>query len=255
MNGELLNILTSILTLVVLFLTIKFLSSKLKFEKSELRFENPRKDAILAIAIVLITFFLVFLAMYHGHEEESPMPQLHEKRYTISGILNQIFFILIVSIPAFIYLLSKKPTPKSLGISRLNLKNSIMMGLILSFILLLAEGKLTKLNTLTSNHFFALLYYTVIGFWEEIYFRGFLQLRMCAWLGEYRGFILTSVIFGFSHLPQRLFVQKLDLITSVESAFFTIIPGFILGYLMLKTRNVVAPGIFHTFINFANTIE
>jgi membrane protease YdiL (CAAX protease family) len=89
-----------------------------------------------------------------------------------------------------------------------------------------------------------------IGLAEEVFNRGYLMRRLCDWLGERRGFLLSALLFGLSHVVSRLsqhgFKYPLnDLLLGLQ----TLMGGLILGYIYLRARTIVAPAIFHMSTN------
>lgn len=74
---------------------------------------------------------------------------------------------------------------------------------------------------------------------EEIYFRGFLQEEMG---NNARAIVLVSLLFSIMHLPQLIFYGQI-------LSILTFFPSLIMGYLYLRTGNVLASTIFHFFAN------
>jgi membrane protease YdiL (CAAX protease family) len=74
---------------------------------------------------------------------------------------------------------------------------------------------------------------------EEVYFRGFLQER----LGNTAGAVVAvSALFAFTHLPQLIFYSDI-------SSVLTFFPSLVMGFLYMKTANVLTPAIFHFSAN------
>jgi membrane protease YdiL (CAAX protease family) len=73
------------------------------------------------------------------------------------------------------------------------------------------------------------------------------------WIGKWQGWILTSILMALIHIPQRMALGLSPLEALISSA--SLIPiSLIMGYIMIKTENIVAPGIGHTFANWANVL-
>jgi membrane protease YdiL (CAAX protease family) len=78
-----------------------------------------------------------------------------------------------------------------------------------------------------------------VSFPEEIFFRGFLQE---AFGNNYRAVVVVSILFAFAHLPRLLaFGDWL--------APLTFFPSLVMGWLYLKTRNILPSAILHFFSN------
>ncbi|MFN3478765.1 MAG: type II CAAX prenyl endopeptidase Rce1 family protein [Thermodesulfovibrionales bacterium] len=74
---------------------------------------------------------------------------------------------------------------------------------------------------------------------EELYFRGFLQEGMG---NNLRAVVIVSLLFSIMHLPQLIFYGQF-------LAPLTFFPSLIMGYLYMRTGNVLASTIFHFFAN------
>lgn len=89
-----------------------------------------------------------------------------------------------------------------------------------------------------------------IGVAEEVFWRGYLQARMSAWLGKYQGWVITSLIFGFGHLVTLW--SRPGVSPGVGDLMLlgqTTAGGFILGYIFLRAKNIIPGAIFHVFGN------
>jgi len=78
-----------------------------------------------------------------------------------------------------------------------------------------------------------------VSFPEEIFFRGFLQDTLG---NNYKGVIVTSLLFAAAHLPAFVF-------SGDSSAPLTFFPSLVMGFLYLRTSNVIPPAIFHFLAN------
>ncbi len=82
----------------------------------------------------------------------------------------------------------------------------------------------------------ALLYQlAAVSFPEEVYFRGFLQEKLGNTL---TGVLIVSALFSFMHIPQLFFHGD-------RYALLTFFPSLVMGFLYLRTSNVLPPTIFH----------
>jgi membrane protease YdiL (CAAX protease family) len=89
-----------------------------------------------------------------------------------------------------------------------------------------------------------------IGLAEEVFNRGYLMRRLCDWLGERHGLLLSSLLFGLSHILSRLSQHGLKYpLDDLFLGFQTLIGGLILGYMYLRAKNIVPPAIFHVSTN------
>lgn len=117
----------------------------------------------------------------------------------------------------------------------------LSLGLVTSLIILLPYyllfGGTGKTITFTALVFQILS----ISFPEEFFFRGFLQDS----LGKnIRAVILASLLFSLAHLPKALFMDEWISLLS----FF---PSLVMGWLYMKTNNILPCVVFHFLANLA----
>ncbi len=89
-----------------------------------------------------------------------------------------------------------------------------------------------------------------IGVAEEVFWRGYLQSRLSAWLGKYQGWVITSLIFGFGHLVTLW--SRPGVTPEIGDLMLlgqTTAGGFILGYIFLRAKSIIPGAIFHVFGN------
>lgn len=86
----------------------------------------------------------------------------------------------------------------------------------------------------------AVLYQLVgISLPEEVYFRGFLQEQTG---NTIKGVLWVSLLFCFMHLPRLIFHGD-------PNALLTFFPSLAMGFLYLRTSNILPSVIFHFFSN------
>lgn len=79
--------------------------------------------------------------------------------------------------------------------------------------------------------------YLVTGIPEEFLFRGLIQNFLMRWLGRATGFVLASVIFGLSHLPDPRY------------ALLATLAGLAYGWVYLRTGKITASGVTHALVD------
>jgi membrane protease YdiL (CAAX protease family) len=89
-----------------------------------------------------------------------------------------------------------------------------------------------------------------IGLAEEVFNRGYLLRRLCDWLGDRQGLLLSSLLFGLSHILSRLSQHGFKYpLNDLSLGFQTLMGGLIFGYMALRAKNIVPPAIFHVSTN------
>ena len=122
-----------------------------------------------------------------------------------------------------------------------NLKTGLRVGLMLVFLTVFLRGKIFSLiDGVSAQEGLALLFCIVIAIAEESVFRGYLQLRLSAWLGKRNGWLLTSLAFVIWRLP-ILFFNPADFWINL---FTLVIQSILLGWIMQKSGHVLAPGLY-----------
>ena len=135
-----------------------------------------------------------------------------------------------------------------------------MIGIILALItvasvLLFSSNSLRDIGQkLTLSALWALVYFAVVGFCEEFMIRGYLQIRLMGWIGRWKGWILTSIFMALIHIPQRMAMMGLLPKEALISSVLLIPISLTMGYILIKTENIVAPGIYHTFANWVGVL-
>lgn len=99
------------------------------------------------------------------------------------------------------------------------------------------------------------MFYVFVGFGEDFLFRGYLQNRLIAWLATWQGWRLASVSMAFGHLPHRRLIEGMSLSGAFASSAAPAPVSLLIGFVMLQTGNLIAPGLFHTFVNWVNTLH
>lgn len=213
---------------------------------------KPKRSAlcsIIAISMSMLIFFvLTLLAKKNGATQGTG-----QKHY--QDLVEQLFVLFVYFLPMVLMLRLNGETLQSIGFTRKNLRKATGVGLLLAVTtLLFANGGPSAVFKFTENHNInSLIYCSFVGFGEEILFRGYLQNRLVAWLGHYKGWILASILFALAHVPSRVFAQGLDFPVALAYSLMPLFGGLFLGFVMLRTGSVVSGGLFHTFCDWVGT--
>jgi len=204
-------------------------------------------DGMMAIGYYLVILFIYYV-----------MGRIYESK----GIYLGYQFSLLLVIIIMVYLMTRKQSLASIGFGKHNIMKSIILGVTTAMIILLINfvpgiisGKeLNSVSELLSN----LVYYLfVIALVEEIVFRGFIQTRIYGIVkNPFIAILIGAFMFMSMHIPFQMGVAHMDFLTFVSNNFVTLIFQFswhiIFNIMYKKYNSILAPTIFHTFMNWSN---
>lgn len=212
------------------------------FKRRTVSFSSPRREAALALCLVVFTlalFLLLRIAL-------APLLQTlrEEQTYGPLRMVVQLCFMGIALVPFATALLIRHQTLSTIGLSYHNLGPSVLLGVVLGGVTIatyvIVFGKVfTGFREVSFSHLYFLVASLSVGFTEEIIFRGYLQLRLTAWLGARRGLILMAIVFTAGHFGQSLL--------GLASVFVT---GLVFGWVMRKGENIVGLSIWHAIMDW-----
>jgi len=234
---------------------IYVLTRAMRCQPPKITFSRPRLEALLALPAAWYPFILLFaIAILQGPTTVGSTP----REYSLPMVISQLFAHSNFLLPMFVLLLLRRQDFASIGWSRHNLGRSVLLGVALGGGMTAAQMVMRAVgitSLLDRQHFYAFLSCAIVGFGEETLYRGYLQTRMIAWLGDWPGWLTTGVLMALVHIPSRLFILGLSPLAAVLNVLSLIPVSLLLGYLMLRTGNVVAPGILHLFADWVGTIK
>ncbi len=195
-------------------------------------FHNVRYHADVALTCLIVV--VPFSALKYGYLS----PVFRISYLQPEGALMWAALI-IISIILILIFLKNKPTYLALPASHL-----------LRFIFIIASVFIVAVVTapVTNRIPAFVFYFFLVGFGEEILFRGYIQSRLNASFGRpFRligvqwgwGLIIASVLFGFMH-----FINPYNPY-HFWWAFWTFFSGLLFGLIREKTGSILAPAIVH----------
>jgi membrane protease YdiL (CAAX protease family) len=249
------------LAMVVIGIVVYALTRVLRFRHRAWSFAHPRDAAFWGIGAILIGWVCVSALLFAvAGSPGAPVTEMDAREYGLSDVVGQMLIALALVGPALVVMRWRRESWASAGVSTHNLVGSVVVGLVLAVLTIAgtlfgSDGSPGGVVAgLTGRHFWAFLYYVVVGFGEEFAFRGYLQTRLMGWLGGWQGWVLTSLLMAFAHLVQRMTRMGMSPLEALGSSAALIPISLFLGYVMLRTENVVAPGLAHTFANWVGTL-
>jgi membrane protease YdiL (CAAX protease family) len=178
---------------------------------------------ILQLALVIVLFIIVPIIWYrivNNFDKKQILLNLNLKK---KGIDEAILWGIITTIFAFAII--------------------IILGIILMFFGFNVEES-SNIPTL-ETYFplpFLLILITLQPIGEEIFFRGFLFDKITKLGGSNLAIISTAFLFGIAHLS----------IGNIYPAVMTMVVGIVLGFLIVKTKNLFSAIIAHILFNLVS---
>ena len=250
------NIVVEALVFLPVILVTWLATKRHKAADLKIDFPNPRREALLSIAIVLsiaviLTVFIFSLYQHAGGPIGTPT-HFHPNGALSEWVIYGVLFIF----PVVAVIRIRHQGLETVGITKKNAWFSIGLSIVLALGLaalttpIISNGH----NVFTSSAFYGFVYFLAVGFGEELLFRGYLQTRCISWLGAVKGLVLASLIMAFIHFPQRMFAVGLDPFQAIASAASLIPFSLAVGFLMLCTKNTLGPAVMHTILDWASSI-
>lgn len=201
-------------------------------------FKYPRREGRVSVTVYLLILaaaVFIFLSTIDFSPLEKALAPLG-KQVIVSALALGI---------AAVALLYRRQPLLSAGWGRApNLRLGLRIGIMLVFLTIFLRGKVMAIiNGVSGEEGILLLLILGISLAEETVFRGYLQLRMNAWLSKPNGWLLTAGLFVIWQLP-RLLTGQPDLWLNLV---VLVVQSFLLGWLMQKTGHVLAPALYRTF--------
>jgi membrane protease YdiL (CAAX protease family) len=225
-------------------------------------FPSAKASSLWGIVAVLVGWLLITLLFFStARPRDVSQEPVIDHGFNAYGVLSQAILALIAFSPIILVMCRRRESWATAGVSTHNLGRSIVVGILIIVLCavlmtIFDSSRVSDLDTpLTVDHYWALILFAIVGFGEEFAFRGYLQIRLIAWLGKWRGWVLTSVVMALAHVTQRIAVGGLPPLEAVGSSAALIPVSLFSGYVMIRTENIVAPGLFHTFADWVNTLS
>lgn len=143
----------------------------------------------------------------------------------------------------------RKQKLSSVGIRGEGLLVSIGVGLSINIIMFIIHiSRRKSFDAVFYSFIFCVL---ILGFSEEIAFRGFIWPRLVVLFGKKYGTIISGVLFGILHAPMKIILHGNPVLLSI---FNEIGGGFVVSlvfiFIYTRNRNIALPALIHGFVDF-----
>jgi len=241
---------------------VYLLSQALKLRPKPIVIPDPKIEATHALWLIVPLTAVVAVWRTFVYVIYTPEFQLGNQHYLNGGQIVDMYDLLVYLLAYSIYFLllviaMRRTGQKlaSIGVSRTNLGRIIMFGLSLGAVSVFVYGSYSSFQFTgsTSSLLYGLVLFSVVGFVEEAIWRGFIQTRLISRFGNLSGLVITSLLFAFLwHFPVAYYTQAsenvLGALAFASERFF---PGFLFGYVMIKSENIIPSSILHLFYDWS----
>jgi len=155
------------------------------------------------------------------------------------GILYAFIFLSCTVIALWKYRLS------GIGLTYRNIYRNLLYSviiLIVSYIFIFIVQPMEGFASISSDLFWAVLFFLVVAVAEEIWFRGLVFTALYEWKGDWLAVTGSALLFGLMHLPMQGWI-------GLRHIFYS----FPFGVVRLKTGNIWGLIIVHWLVNVADT--
>lgn len=221
-----------------------------RLRKPPIGFLYARRDGILA----LMMFSLILLAAFLLYTFNPPvLPDvLRPAPAPIVDLKQALFVAGACLLPFIVALVIRKQPIKSVGWNPELFVPALQMGFAMLILTIFLRNRVMDvLSHLNRPQLLLLLLALGVSLAEETIFRGYIQIRLSWWLGQWAGIGLTALMFTLWHAPT--WINHLPVQTQLILAGLTFAQGLVLGWIMQQSKHVIAPALYRAisiWINF-----
>ena len=252
------NIIISVIVLVVGAPIVYLLSRALKLRPKPITVADPRKEPLRVFLVIIAVFVAVSAVVVFNRVVVRPTFQLDKRPPFTVDYINVLFTAFGYAIVLLPMIMTMKRTGQNLGSIGINGKERgrmLAVGFILSAIFITVAGFLAPslgggFKGFSPSLAYGLIVYAIVGFGEEIVWRGYIQTRVIAYSGTLKGWMATSLLFALWHLPVRYYQFSGVVLEAFASSLLLLPISLLLGYIMLRSQNIIPSSIFHLFVDW-----
>ncbi len=188
--------------------------------------------------------------------------------YYVMGILYSKYNMYLgvhvniaIGILCVVLVLARKQKLSSIGFTTNNLKRSVLIGSGLGLCITLinvvpnmvVHSQFVSIGRFVYNTFY---YFIVIALVEEIIFRGYIQTRIYGLIkNNVLAVLVSGILFMTMHIPYQMGAAQMDLVTFILNNFVWLLLTFgwhvVFNFLYAKNNSIVAPAVFHGFLDWS----
>ena len=229
---------------------------------------NPRRE--IALATWMIVAATVVAAAWRTFVAIVYIPAFQLGNHFLNGgqkvdFYDVLAYLLAYTVMTPLLILGMRRTGQKLeniGISKTNLGRMLTFGLSLGSIYLFVAGSVNSLLLgmrfigFSPTFFYGFVLFSIVGFGEETIWRGYIQTRLVARIGKPKGLLVTSLLFAILwHFPVSYYTQASgNVLGALAYASLRFFPGLLLGYVMIRSQNILPSSILHLFYDWSTIL-
>lgn len=248
---------TNVAILVVGVVIVYLLSRALKLRPKPITIAGLRGETIVVFLVIAALFVARFALDTLGYLVVLPTFPLYSLLpYPPLAAIDVFWGVLMSGIYLIPIILAMKRTGQSLGsigITGLNKWRNVALGFVLSAIYVGISSLGGTFAGFSVSLVYAFILMAIVGFCQEVVWRGYVQTRLTAKGGTIKGLVATALLFCLWHFPMRYFQYSGVALEALANIFVELFPiSLLLGYIMLKSQNIIPLSIFHLFVNLSS---
>ena len=216
------------------------LLSSPRLRRPPLGFQFPRREGIMALSLFLLittASFIIYATTPAEFSWSQPLPA------PTLELPRALFMAGITLIPVIVALVARGQPARSAGWNQTTLRTGSQIGLALALLTIFLRNRVFDvLGGVNSDSMPALLLSLGIAVAEETTFRGYIQPRLAAWVGQWPGLALSAALFSVWHLAA--WINSLPFATILILFGLTFAQGLVLGLVMRGAGHVLAPALY-----------
>ena len=205
-------------------------------QQPPLTFKYPRREGLISLLLFALILAFNFLVM-NGSILQPSMS---------SPALDQVYLQMVAAVAGAVLvgaaLIYRRQPIRSAGWNQKLISPALQAGIAIVLLSIFLRGMLSRLLAgVSGEQSSALLLLLVLALAEETVFRGYIQLRLMAWLGAYPGWLVTGGLFVIWQIPHLLSLSGSALYVQLGIA---LVQGLLAGWMMMRCRHVLAPALY-----------
>jgi len=254
------DIAIQVVVLAVGVLMVSVLSKVLRLRPTPISIASTRKEGVLALLMIVALLAVRAVLDTVGSEFVLPsFPLYRLPPYSPFGAFDVAWYTAVSVMylaPMMAAMRMSGQSLRSIGVNGKDKGRMLTLGFILSMIYIGVFGLFALFSGqvftgLSASLGYGFVLFAVVGFTQEVVWRGYVQTRLIAHHGTIAGLVVTALFFGLWHFPMRYFQYSGAAFEALASCLLIFPAGLLNGYIMLKSQNILPSSIYHLFGNFS----